>query len=110
MKNNVIKKRNKEKKYLLKKKNDTKEIKRERKKAEKIAKNFGGEAIEINQIPSSLKEFDCFISSTAATEILLTKDDLSQHINKPLLIIDIAIPRDIDPEVSEIEFSSSAVS
>ena len=72
-------------------------------KAEKIAEKFGGEAIEINQIPSSLKEFDCFISSTAATDILLTKDDLSQHINKPLLIIDIAIPRDIDPEVSEIK-------
>ena len=72
-------------------------------KAEKIAKKFGGEAIEINQIPSSLKEFDCFISSTAATDILFTKNDLSQHINKPLLIIDIAIPRDIDPEVSEIK-------
>ena len=72
-------------------------------RAEKIAENFGGEAIEINQIPSSLKKFDCFISSTAATDILLSKDDLSQHINKPLLIIDIAIPRDIDPEVSEIK-------
>mgnify|MGYP001231253811 FL=1 len=68
-----------------------------------MSEKFGGEAIEINQIPSSLKEFDCFISSTAATDILLTKDDLSQHINKPLLIIDIAIPRDIDPGVSEIK-------
>ena len=66
-------------------------------------KKFGGEAIEINQLTSSLKEFDCFISSTAATHILLSKDDLSQHINKPLLIIDIAIPRDIDPGVSEIK-------
>ena len=72
-------------------------------KAQKMSEKFGGEAIEINQIPSSLKEFDCFISSTAATDILLSKDDLSQHISKPLLIIDIAIPRDIDPGVSEIE-------
>ncbi len=72
-------------------------------KAQKMSEKFGGEAIEINQIPSSLKEFDCFISSTAATDILLSKDDLSQHINNPLLIIDIAIPRDIDPRVSEIK-------
>jgi len=72
-------------------------------KAQKMSEKFGGEAIEINQIPSSLKEFDCFISSTAATDILLSKDDLSEHINKPLLIIDIAIPRDIDPGVSEIK-------
>ena len=72
-------------------------------KAQKMSEKFGGEAIEINEIPSSLKKFDCFISSTAATDILLSKDDLSQHINKPLLIIDIAIPRDIDPGVSEIK-------
>ena len=72
-------------------------------KAQKMSEKFGGEAIEINQIPSSLKEFDCFISSTAATDILFSKDDLSEHINKPLLIIDIAIPRDIDPGVSEIK-------
>ena len=72
-------------------------------KAQKMSEKFGGEAIEISQIPSLLKEFDCFISSTAATDILLSKDDLSEHITQPLLIIDIAIPRDIGPEVSEIK-------
>ena len=72
-------------------------------KAQGLCKEFGGGAIEVNQIPSSLKKFDCFISSTSASSTLFSKDDLSQYIRKPLLIIDIAIPRDIDPAVSEIE-------
>jgi len=72
-------------------------------KAQGLCKEFGGGVIEVNQIPSSLKKFDCFISSTSASSTLFSKDDLSQYIRKPLLIIDIAIPRDIDPAVSEIE-------
>jgi glutamyl-tRNA reductase len=72
-------------------------------KAQRLCKEFGGDVIEISQVPSSLKKFDCFISSTAASDTLFSKDDLSQCIQKPLLIIDIAIPRDIDPEVSEIK-------
>ncbi len=71
-------------------------------KAKDLSKKFGGEVIEITHIPSSLKQFDCFISSTAAAHTLFSKDDLSDHINKPLLIIDIAIPRDIDQEVTEL--------
>jgi len=72
-------------------------------KAQKLSEQFGGKAIELNQIPRSLKDFDCFISSTASADTLFSEDDLSQHINKQLLIIDIAIPRDIDPKVSEIK-------
>lgn len=72
-------------------------------KAQRLCKEFGGDVIEIDQIPSSLKKFDCFISSTAASGTLFSKDDLSQYIEKPLLIIDIAIPRDIGPKVSEIK-------
>jgi glutamyl-tRNA reductase len=61
-----------------------------------------GEVVGLADIPGKLAEVDLLISSTAATEPIVTyrgaKKSLSRR-KKPLLIIDIAVPRDIDPKV-----------
>ncbi len=53
------------------------------------------------------REIDILISSTAATEPLLTRETLAPilHVRweRPLFIIDIAVPRDVAPEVNEME-------
>lgn len=65
-----------------------------------------GQIIRLDDIADKLADVDLIISSTAAAEPVIAHpavaDTLSRR-KKPLLIIDIAVPRDIDPQVSEFE-------
>ena len=74
--------------------------------ARKLASTSGSKAIAIEEIPKYLNEVDLFISSTAAPEALFNSEQLLNESDrkdqKNLLIIDIAIPRDIDPAVADV--------
>ena len=74
--------------------------------ARKLASTSGSKAIAIEEIPKYLNEVDLFISSTAAPEALFNSEQLLNESDrknqKNLLIIDIAIPRDIDPSVADV--------
>jgi len=74
--------------------------------ARKLASTLGSKAIAIEEIPKYLNEVDLFISSTAAPEALFNSEQLlnepDRKDQKNLLIIDIAIPRDIDPAVADV--------
>lgn len=74
--------------------------------ARKLASTSGSKAIAIEEIPKYLNEVDLFISSTAAPEALFNSEQLlnepDRKDQKNLLIIDIAIPRDIDPAVADV--------
>ena len=74
--------------------------------ARKLASTSGNKAIAIEEIPKYLNEVDLFISSTAAPEALFNSEQLLNESDrkdqKNLLIIDIAIPRDIDPAVADV--------
>jgi glutamyl-tRNA reductase len=65
-----------------------------------------GEIISLADIADRLAEVDLVISSTAAAEPIVTyqavADGLSQR-QKPLLIIDLAVPRDIEPQINQFE-------
>ncbi|MBU97478.1 MAG: glutamyl-tRNA reductase [Acidimicrobiaceae bacterium] len=75
--------------------------------ARKLASTSGSKAIAIEEIPKYLNEVDLFISSTAAPEALFNSEQLLNESDrkdqKNLLIIDIAIPRDIDPAVADVK-------
>lgn len=71
-------------------------------KAKEIALDIGGEAVRFDALKDRLKEADIIISATSSPHVIIKKKDLI-GINKPLLIIDLAVPRDIDPAVSELE-------
>lgn len=76
-------------------------------RAQWLAGEIGGEAIRVEQMADYMKEADIIISSTASPVYFLEKKDLAPHIpyrEKPLLLIDIAVPRDIDPEVKELDY------
>jgi glutamyl-tRNA reductase len=65
-----------------------------------------GEAIGLEELADTLAEVDLVISSTAATEPVLTYHTASKILaqrKRPLLIIDIAVPRDVEAKVGEIE-------
>jgi glutamyl-tRNA reductase len=62
--------------------------------------------ISLNDIPAALPEVDLLISSTAAPKLILTYKMIAQNFQRrkrPLLIIDIAVPRDIDPNIGQFD-------
>jgi len=76
-------------------------------KAQAMARRFdAAEAIGLVEIVTRLPEVDLLIASTAAPEPILTRDSVEWALagrKKPLLVVDIAVPRDIDPAVGAIE-------
>lgn len=64
--------------------------------------NFTGETIDFDQFKNRLNETDIVISSTSSAEPVLEKSDFDFQINK-ILLIDIAVPRDISPKVAGCE-------
>ena len=74
-----------------------------------LAKQFNGQAIRFEEIPESLKTVDIIISSTGAPGYVIHRDQvknvLPKRKNRPLFFIDIAVPRDIDPEINRLSNS-----
>ena len=76
-------------------------------RARQLAKEFAGYAITLEEIPVHLAEADIVISSTASSTPILSKADVMQAIkvrkHRPVFMVDIAVPRDIEPAVGELE-------
>jgi len=76
-------------------------------KAGQLAKKVSGSSIDFDEFKEHLHKFDIIISATSATDYLVTYDDIKRTISKrkgtPIFIMDIAIPRDIDPKVKNID-------
>jgi glutamyl-tRNA reductase len=80
---------------------------RSHEKALLLAADLGGRAIEFDQWANEFARIDIVISSTAAPHYILDRVKLEPLMklrrNRPLLLIDIAVPRDIEPEVNFLE-------
>ncbi len=71
-----------------------------------LAKQFGGEALGWDHLTQALHQADIVISSTAAPHAILRSeavaDAMHMRRNRPLFIIDIAVPRDVEPAVGDL--------
>jgi glutamyl-tRNA reductase len=76
-------------------------------RAELLAQRMGGKAVHFDDWPRDFLEVDILIGSTAAPHPVLTRPQLepimAMRPAKPLFCIDLAVPRDIDPEVNRID-------
>jgi glutamyl-tRNA reductase len=76
-------------------------------KARELASRFGGEAKSVEELQKALVEADILISSTGAKEIVISKAMIAKvekmRKGKPLFLVDIAVPRDLDPKIAELE-------
>ncbi|MBE7494539.1 MAG: glutamyl-tRNA reductase [Verrucomicrobiaceae bacterium] len=76
-------------------------------KAVELAAEMKGVAMKFDEWEHALHEVDVIISSTSAPHFVIKKDQIEQVMRRrrwqPLLIIDIAVPRDVDPAVNDIE-------
>jgi len=76
-------------------------------KGEELAKKVGGKFISLNEFKYELHNFDIVISATSASDYILHFEDFKKALKKrrgnPVVIMDIAIPRDIEPSVQNID-------
>jgi glutamyl-tRNA reductase len=74
--------------------------------ASRLAARFGGRALGLQALIPSVAAVDVVISSTDTARTILDADSLTRALNRerptPLVLIDIAVPRDIDPRVGEL--------
>jgi glutamyl-tRNA reductase len=75
-------------------------------RAQDLADQFGAEAVSLTEIPNQLARADIVIASTASPLPILGKGTveraLKQRRHRPIFMVDIAVPRDIEPEVDEL--------
>jgi glutamyl-tRNA reductase len=76
-------------------------------RARHLALQFGGYAITLPEISEHLAEADVVISSTGSPDYILhapqIKDALKTRKRRPMFMVDIAVPRDIDPEIGKFD-------
>ncbi len=79
---------------------------RTRERAQELADELHGEVVDFDAFAARIAETDILISATAATEYLLTPSHVTAAMkhrqNRPLLIIDISVPRNVDPAVGKL--------
>ena len=76
-------------------------------RAQTLAAEFNGQAIRFDDCLKAMTEVDIVVSSTGCPETILHREQIEKLMaarrNRPLFLIDIAVPRDIDPDVQRID-------
>lgn len=76
-------------------------------RARELAAEFHGYAISLDDIPNHLKEADIVVASTAAPHTIITRSMTEQALRarkrRPMFMVDIAVPRDIDADIADLE-------
>lgn len=76
-------------------------------RASALAGALGARAVGLERLPALLVEADMVLSSTASSGVILERAQVAQAMaarrGRPLLLVDIAVPRDVDPAVAEVE-------
>ncbi len=76
-------------------------------RAEELAREFNGKAIEFDKFFQELVHADIVICSTGAPNYIILKEHIhkvmKERKNKPMFIIDISVPRNVDPQINDID-------
>jgi len=76
-------------------------------RGERLAARFNARAIELRALPEQLHEYDIVVSCTASSLPILGKGLVERAVrarrHRPIFMVDLAVPRDIEPEVAELD-------
>jgi glutamyl-tRNA reductase len=80
---------------------------RRRDRAASLAQRYGGGSVSFDELPHALQRADVLVAATASPHALIEARELTDVMaargGRPMLLIDLAVPRDIDPECGEID-------
>jgi glutamyl-tRNA reductase len=75
-------------------------------RASSLAERFGGSALPLDRVESELAQADIVVSSTSAREQILGREQVERVLparrGRPLLLVDLAVPRDLDPSIKDV--------
>jgi glutamyl-tRNA reductase len=71
--------------------------------ASELAGRFGSAPLSLEELPGKLGDVDVVLSSTSSPDLVVSARDVPDHRRHPLFFIDIAVPRDVDAGVHELE-------
>ena len=75
-------------------------------RGEKLASRFGAQALRLSDLPNRLHEFDAIVSCTASSLPIIglgaVKTALKARRHRPMFMVDLAVPRDIEPQIAEL--------
>jgi glutamyl-tRNA reductase len=76
-------------------------------RAEALARRFGGRAVGLDAVEGELAEVDVVVASTGSQGLVLSSDQVARAMRarrgRPVFFIDIAVPRDLDPGINDLE-------
>lgn len=76
-------------------------------RAQALARRYTGDAIELRELPEQLHKFDVVVSCTASSLPIVGKGIMErvvrQRRHQPVVMVDLAVPRDVEPEVGELD-------
>ncbi|HVX18292.1 MAG TPA: glutamyl-tRNA reductase [Acidimicrobiales bacterium] len=79
---------------------------RTRARADALAERVGGRAVGLDAIPDAVRNVDVLLTSTGATELIVDHAEFAPLVqerdDRPLLIVDIAVPRDVDRAIGDL--------
>jgi len=71
--------------------------------AGRVAERFGATALPLEEVAAKLAEVDVVLTSTSAPGLLVRAADVPSRRRQPLFFIDIAVPRDVDPDIQRLD-------
>jgi glutamyl-tRNA reductase len=72
-------------------------------RAVQLAERFGGRAVPFEQLGDELERAEVVVSSTSSLEVVLSSGQVPDRKGRPLFVIDLAVPRDVDPDVAALD-------
>ncbi len=76
-------------------------------RAAALAERVGGRAVPVGEARAELVGSDVLLASTASTDLMLERDTvadvMAEREHRPLLLVDVAVPRDVDPGVADLD-------
>ncbi|MDT4937855.1 MAG: glutamyl-tRNA reductase [Pseudonocardiales bacterium] len=68
-------------------------------RGERMAATVGGRSVDLAALPAEIAAADLLVSSTGATGLVIEADSIGSRADRPLVVLDLALPRDVDPSV-----------
>lgn len=82
-------------------------VNRTQEAATALAARIDGTALSLSELPRALEEVDLLLTSTGASSLMVEEADLvpvlERRAGRPLLIVDVAVPRDVDPAIAALD-------
>ena len=74
---------------------------------EDLARKLGAQALALDAVSTELERADVVVSATSASELVLSRESVAAALRarkgRPLLLLDLAVPRDLDPAINELD-------